>query len=229
MRDIAGLPGTGNFDDDPHMIDPDGPDGEEGTDDDDLRIPHPALAGSPCVDAGDNDAIAGAHLQTDLDGEALEQHPYSHWTGTPLVDVGAYEVGPITLLHRAGPVDDLALRALVDGHIAHVSGSDAVELRAGDRLDLCIESPRGMHRGALAHLALDLLPAQPPIGMPRGILVGHSAMFLPAGMVPTLLGNGPPIPAGLVGVDLLAQGFVLDPQAPNGLVRVTDGRELRCR
>jgi len=67
-----------NIDADPMFIDPLGPDGHEGTLDDNVRLP----GVSPCVDAGSNGAVAG--IPTDADG-------YDRVVfGT--VDMGAYEV-----------------------------------------------------------------------------------------------------------------------------------------
>jgi hypothetical protein len=87
--------GFGNLDIDPMFIrDPDpGPDGEWGTADDDygdLRL----LPGSPCIDAGHNNAIARL-ADTDLDGNPrFANDPATADTGCGLpviVDMGAYE------------------------------------------------------------------------------------------------------------------------------------------
>ncbi len=82
--------GVGNIDDDPLLADPDGVDGDTGTDDDDLRL----LPDSPCIDAGDNTAVP-EDITTDLDGNPrFLEIPETPDTGNgtlPIVDMGAYE------------------------------------------------------------------------------------------------------------------------------------------
>ena len=82
-------PGEGNINDDPDFSrNPDpGPDGNwDGTDDDygDLRL----LTDSPCIDAGDNDAVT---VPTDLDGHIRIWDGDDN--GEAIVDMGAYEFG----------------------------------------------------------------------------------------------------------------------------------------
>ncbi len=72
--------GTGNSGQDPLLVDPLGPDGIAGTEDDNLRL----TIGSPAIDAGDTDAV-GADQPTDLDGEPR--------VIGAAIDMGAYE-GP---------------------------------------------------------------------------------------------------------------------------------------
>ncbi|MHC4460087.1 MAG: right-handed parallel beta-helix repeat-containing protein [Planctomycetota bacterium] len=91
--DIAGgYGGTGNIDEDPLFVDADGADNIVGTEDDNLRL----LAGSPCIDAGDNTAVPSG-VTTDLDGNPrFVDHPVITDTGNgtpPIVDMGAYEYG----------------------------------------------------------------------------------------------------------------------------------------
>ena len=77
-------PGTGNIDDDPNFVDPNGPDGTPGTEDDNLRL----SPDSNCIDAGDNTAVP-LEVATDLDG-----HPRiidGDCNDTDIVDMGAYE------------------------------------------------------------------------------------------------------------------------------------------
>jgi len=84
--------GVGNIDDDPLLVEPDGADGDVGTDDDDLRL----QPSSPCIDAGDNTAVP-EDITTDLDGNPrFLEIPETPDTGNPpeggpIVDMGAYE------------------------------------------------------------------------------------------------------------------------------------------
>jgi parallel beta-helix repeat protein len=89
--------GSGNIDDDPLFVrnPDDGGDGWGTGDNDDfgdLRL----QAGSPCIDAGDNDAVP-AGVTTDLDGNPrFVDDPDTVDTGNgtpPIVDMGAYEFG----------------------------------------------------------------------------------------------------------------------------------------
>jgi len=86
----GGFEGEGNIDADPLFVDPDGPDDIFGTEDDDLRLG----PGSPCIDAGDNDAVP-PEIDTDLDGNPrFVDDPDTEDTGNgdpPIVDMGAYE------------------------------------------------------------------------------------------------------------------------------------------
>ncbi len=70
------LGGTGNTGSDPLFVDADGIDNIIGTEDDNLRL----LAGSPCIDAGDNSVVT---VTTDLDGNPRIVNG--------MVDMGAYE------------------------------------------------------------------------------------------------------------------------------------------
>jgi len=95
--------GEGNLNADPLFVDPLGPDGLPGTNDDDLRL----RAGSPCIDAGDNTAVPPDLLDLDEDGDTQEPIPFdldeegrffddpdTQDTGhgdPPIVDMGAYE------------------------------------------------------------------------------------------------------------------------------------------
>ncbi|MFH0981770.1 MAG: right-handed parallel beta-helix repeat-containing protein [Planctomycetota bacterium] len=94
----GGLGGTGNIGADPRFRDADGPDGVPGTADDDLQL----AAGSPCIDAADNEADIDANASgvqplpaTDLAGNPrFVDDPTTADTGhgtPPIVDMGAYE------------------------------------------------------------------------------------------------------------------------------------------
>jgi hypothetical protein len=85
-----GWPGPGNIQANPLFIDPDGPDDDPSTwQDNDLHL----SAGSPCIDAADNGAVPAD--ATDLDGlPRFIDDPLTPDTGAgdcPMVDMGAYE------------------------------------------------------------------------------------------------------------------------------------------
>jgi len=91
LMNLAGhYGGVGNIGDDPLLIDPAGPDGIIGTEDDNLRL----APGSPCIDAADNTAVPDG-VGTDLDGNPrFIDDPDTEDTGhgdPPIVDMGAYE------------------------------------------------------------------------------------------------------------------------------------------
>ena len=81
--------GNGNIGLAPLFFNAVGPDGIEGTEDDNLRL----TSGSPCIDAGDRGAVPVA-VTTDLDGNLrFVDAPGTPNTGqgNPPVDMGAYE------------------------------------------------------------------------------------------------------------------------------------------
>jgi predicted outer membrane repeat protein len=95
---------TGTIVEDPRFVDPDGADDVIGTPDDDLRV----AAGSPCIDAGDNEALPWDLDDLNGDGQIVERIPFdlagsprflddpdTTDTGAgiaPIVDMGAYEL-----------------------------------------------------------------------------------------------------------------------------------------
>jgi predicted outer membrane repeat protein len=89
------LSGEGVIGDDPRFVDRPGPDGEAGTEDDDLRL----RVDSPCIDAGDNMSVPPDATE-DLDGaersvEAWCVPDTGRADGTrPPIDIGAYEHAP---------------------------------------------------------------------------------------------------------------------------------------
>ncbi len=112
------LGGAGNIGADPMFVDPLGPDGTAGTEDDDLRL----LAGSPGIDAGHNWGVLPDYADLDADGDTAELTPFDldgnprfvadpadsdPGCGTPaVVDMGAYEFqigGPFDI--RLGDID----------------------------------------------------------------------------------------------------------------------------
>ena len=116
----GGWPGDGNIDADPLFVDPDGPDDDPETwEDNDYRL----AAGSPCIDAADNGAVPADTLDLDGDGDVDEPIPFDlggnprfvddpetddTGVGTPpIVDIGAYEYWPFA-------VGDLNCDGLID-------------------------------------------------------------------------------------------------------------------
>jgi hypothetical protein len=103
----GGWSGTGNIDADPLFVDPDGPDDDPDTwQDNDYRLG----VGSPCIDAADNDAVPPDEFDLDGDDDTDEPIPFDldgnprfvddpdtddtgHGT-PPIVDMGAYEYQP---------------------------------------------------------------------------------------------------------------------------------------
>jgi hypothetical protein len=100
----GGYPGAGNIDLDPLFADPDGPDGNPNTfEDNDYSL----AAGSPAIDAGNSDALPPDTFDIDADGDVVEplpldlagaprrvDDPATRDTGVgapPIVDMGAYE------------------------------------------------------------------------------------------------------------------------------------------
>jgi len=99
------LGGAGNIGNDPMFKDADGPDNIIGTEDDNLEL----AAGSPCIDAGDNNSVPADMADLDGDGDTSEPTPFdlegnprlfddpiTADTGYPpwadaIVDIGAYE------------------------------------------------------------------------------------------------------------------------------------------
>ncbi len=82
--------GAGNIEEDPLFVDADGADEVPGTEDDNFRL----SPGSPCIDAGDNDAVA-ADVTGDFDGyPRFQDDPDTVDTGNgipPIVDMGGHE------------------------------------------------------------------------------------------------------------------------------------------
>jgi hypothetical protein len=100
--------GDGNIDADPIFVDPDGPDNDTSTFDDNNYHLH---WHSPCIDAGDNSAIPPDNADLDGDGNTTEPIPFDldGWRriANLVVDMGAYAVQRIITpgLHQpAGPV-----------------------------------------------------------------------------------------------------------------------------
>ena len=118
------LGGNGNFGVDPLLADLTGPDQIVGTDDDDLHL----SAGSPCIDAGDNDVLP-PYVLTDLDeNPRYMDDPNSVDTGhgtSPMVDVSPFEFEGRTFVMQppvpgvAGQMNIFAVRGAPPHTIVH--------------------------------------------------------------------------------------------------------------
>ncbi|MHC4657996.1 MAG: hypothetical protein ACYS83_02310 [Planctomycetota bacterium] len=71
IQGLSVFAGSGNIDADPCFVDANGPDGEIGTEDDNLRL----SPGSPCIDAGDNISVPNDIADLDNDGNTAERTP----------------------------------------------------------------------------------------------------------------------------------------------------------
>jgi hypothetical protein len=103
--------GNGNIGEDPCFVDPNGPDGIGGTEDDDLHL----MPGSPCIDAGDNNSLPPDTTDLDGDGNTTEPIPWDA-DGRPrimdgdcndsnVVDIGSYEFAWVYLGDFDGQCD----------------------------------------------------------------------------------------------------------------------------
>jgi hypothetical protein len=129
--------GSGNIDVDPLFIDPNGPDGIIGTEDDNLRL----SAGSPCIDAGDPNFLADPN-ETDLDGNPRIING--------IVDMGAYEtllpievdvhIVPRVINRRSHLKRIIAIMRLPEGLGRHDIADEPFELYAEDLGPDAIES-----------------------------------------------------------------------------------------
>jgi hypothetical protein len=82
------LGGIGNFGANPMFLDPNGPDGKIGTEDDDLRL----SPGSPCINAGNNSALPADRFDLDGDGDPNEPIPFDV-NGKPRIQGGTVDIG----------------------------------------------------------------------------------------------------------------------------------------
>ena len=91
-------PGSGNIADYPLFLDPNGPDNDPNTwEDNDYRL----LPGSPCIDAGDSNSVPADSFDLDSDSNTVESIPFDldgdtrikdgDCNSNPTVDMGAYE------------------------------------------------------------------------------------------------------------------------------------------
>ena len=145
IQDINSLAGTGNIDADPLFEDANGADDIMGTADDNLRL----SPGSPCIDAGDNTAVALDSIDLDSDTDMTEPIPLDldegprfvddpHVTdtgvyafmGSRVVDMGAYEMDGCGDLGHPYPPGDLNLDCRVDFKDVAVIGLHWLECTA---------------------------------------------------------------------------------------------------
>ncbi|UCD75238.1 MAG: right-handed parallel beta-helix repeat-containing protein [Phycisphaerales bacterium] len=94
IQELDQYAGPGNIGDDPLFLDPDGTDDIVGTEDDDLHI----LAGSPCIDAGDNAVVGLCSLDLDRQIRRADDPntPDTGFGDPPIVDMGVFEVESYT-------------------------------------------------------------------------------------------------------------------------------------
>jgi len=134
---LDGYAGEGNIDTAPLFVDADGPDDTVGTADDNLRL----LAGSPCIDAGDNTAVP-IGITTDLDGKPrFSDDPGTADTGkgtSPIVDMGAYEfTGGIAEYHPADTDNNCVISMLeILGYIDEWAVGNVTMLEVLEGIDL---------------------------------------------------------------------------------------------
>ncbi len=121
----GGWDGAGNSEEDPMFVDPDGPDNDPDTwEDNDYRL----SAGSPCIDAADNTSVPEG-VFTDLDGNPrFVDDPNTLDTGVGnclIVDMGSYEFQEGTTDCIVGPVEFSAFRGFYDsGDLGSLLDSD---------------------------------------------------------------------------------------------------------
>ncbi len=98
------LGGIGNSAADPQFVDPWGPDGLLGTEDDDLRL----STKSPAIDSGNSTLLSPDFTDLDLDGNTTEPVPIdidgAERISGSTVDIGAYEGGKLSYLVQGSPL-----------------------------------------------------------------------------------------------------------------------------
>jgi len=201
---IATSLGAGNFAQDPLLVDPDGPDGVVGTADDD-----PSLSpGSPAIDAGSNDAVAGQALDLGLLPRIVDD-PQSTDVGSgtnALADVGAFEFHSLI-----GSGTELSLAA---------GGLVRLELQAGPALAGEVFIVLGTGSGTVPGLkfgGLELTLNPDPyffhtLNEPSTLPLFHSIGTLDQeGVAETIFFMPPGIDPILAGLLLHHAGAVLDP------------------
>jgi len=128
------LGGSGNLSDYPLFVDADGADNVPGNADDNLRL----LAGSPCIDVGDNSALPPS-VTVDLDGNPR--------VVDGVVDMGAYEgpkqgilLSPLALTIAEGSTATFTVKLAADPQqqvrvtIAHHAGDPDVTVQSATQL-----------------------------------------------------------------------------------------------
>ncbi|MHC4575636.1 MAG: choice-of-anchor Q domain-containing protein, partial [Planctomycetota bacterium] len=132
-----GQGGVGNINEPPQFVDANGPDGEAGTEDDNLRLG----PNSPCIDEG-NDLELPGDVTTDLDGRARIADGDCNFVNGISVDMGAYEFAWVYIgdFDMECDVDlaDWALFAMAwlkeEGEAGYISDYD-ISIPADDKID----------------------------------------------------------------------------------------------
>jgi hypothetical protein len=144
--------GTGNFDEDPLYLDPDGEDDMLGTEDDNLRL----SPGSPCTDSGNNDNVPLDTFDLDNDGDANEPLPFDlegnprfaddpHTSDTgngasPIVDIEGFRLSTRSVTVGEGATETFTVALGIDplGTVevtsAHKSGDNDIAVQSGSPL-----------------------------------------------------------------------------------------------
>lgn len=114
------LQGNGNIGDDPMFCLPEGPDGQVGTLDDNLRL----LDGSPCIDTGDDVQVPPDVVDIDGDGDLTEKLPWDRDNEKPLTQHGRF------FNVVSGPASSVDMGAYENQHIS-VCPSDIASAGGG--------------------------------------------------------------------------------------------------
>ena len=165
---------------DPRFVDPDGPDNDPATwEDNDFHL----LPGSPCIDAGYNPAVPPDALDLDDDGDVSELLPFdldgnprflddvgmidrgeAGTTGLPVVDIGAYEFQGETCVGDLNGDYQINLQDLAQllGHYGTTTGAGLFRRRSQRRRRRRSERSGGIAQPLWAAVPLTLRQSAQP-------------------------------------------------------------------